>query len=147
MATDSETFTRAGTAIYVELEHTDLSRDPAEAELEAEGWRWGKCFSEVVPEGEYGHVHLDELEPLSRELFERARAAGWPPRSVLERPGPRRAHYLPGAPLVPAKFFSEELEERALATLVEERAKGRPGLRRVLHRLRPGRRGEPSAPL
>lgn len=42
-------------------------------------YRFTKCYSPVVPDGEYGDIHVSTVSlVLSREMFDRCRAAGWP---------------------------------------------------------------------
>ncbi len=41
------------------------------------GYLTGYAWSEVLPEGEGGDTHVSQVVPISKEMFERARAAGW----------------------------------------------------------------------
>jgi hypothetical protein len=43
----------------------------------ARGYRYGRWFSIVEPEGEYGSAHVVNLWEIDRSDFERARAARW----------------------------------------------------------------------
>lgn len=43
------------------------------------GYRYGKYYSEVVPDGEYGSAHVAVLWEITETDFEEARALGWVP--------------------------------------------------------------------
>lgn len=67
-------------AIYGEViespyeEDRELYKEPHMA-----GYRLSRCFSSMCPEGELGDTHISTMIALlSREQFEKARAAGWP---------------------------------------------------------------------
>jgi hypothetical protein len=59
------------------------AREDYEAEVEYDrdnrsvGYVFGRFFSIVVPNGELGSVHVTRLVPVSKDIFERARANGW----------------------------------------------------------------------
>ena len=41
------------------------------------GYRYGKAYSVVEPDGEWGSTHVSTMIPISREMFEAARECGW----------------------------------------------------------------------
>lgn len=43
------------------------------------GWRYGRCYSTAVPEGEMGAAHGSTCTPITESEFEAARARGWQP--------------------------------------------------------------------
>jgi hypothetical protein len=47
------------------------------------GYRYGRWYSQVVPEGEYGSAHVAALWEITVEDFNQARALGWLPGSGL----------------------------------------------------------------
>jgi hypothetical protein len=46
--------------------------------LHDRGWRYGTCWSELVPAGDTGRHHAGYLEPLTAGQLHAARRAGWP---------------------------------------------------------------------
>ena len=46
-------------------------------ERRSEGYVYGTCYSLACPGGERGDTHASKIVPISREMFEKARAAGW----------------------------------------------------------------------
>lgn len=56
----------------------DTAEEMAEHdERRAEGYVYGTCYSLACPGGERGDTHASKIIPISREMFERAREAGW----------------------------------------------------------------------
>jgi hypothetical protein len=43
----------------------------------ARGYRFGKCYSVVVPSGEWGSTHISQMLPITKAQFEFARDNGW----------------------------------------------------------------------
>jgi hypothetical protein len=43
----------------------------------ARGYRFGKAYSVIEPEGEWGSTHISVMLPISKEQFEAARERGW----------------------------------------------------------------------
>jgi len=41
------------------------------------GYRYGRWYSVVVPEGEIGDAHIANLWPLTKEVFDAAKEQGW----------------------------------------------------------------------
>lgn len=66
--------------IYGEvIEHTDFPEDADDiAQARANGYVYGRCFSVLCPEGEFGDTHLTNVgRKISKEEFEAAKASGW----------------------------------------------------------------------
>lgn len=42
-----------------------------------QGWRYGRWFSQVLPEGEYGSAHIVSCWPITQSDYEYAEANGW----------------------------------------------------------------------
>jgi len=71
-----------------EVRHSELaagaSHDEAQAALRrimhayGRGWRHGRCYSVIEPDGESGDTHVAVMTPITAGEFEAARAAGWP---------------------------------------------------------------------
>lgn len=71
----------------LEGQYYDLSNDEDRLELEAtlagirdrheRGYMFGRCYSVVEPEGEWGDTHRANLWPITQAVFESARAKGW----------------------------------------------------------------------
>jgi len=62
------------------IEHFDEYPEEAEkiAEFRARGYVFGRCYSELCPQGELGDTHLTTISvKVSRAVFERAKANGW----------------------------------------------------------------------
>jgi hypothetical protein len=61
------------------LEETEVAveSDPVAHQLYATGYRWCRCFSTACPGGEYGHVHMSAVVPMSAAQFEDARRQAW----------------------------------------------------------------------
>ena len=60
---------------------TELSEDDRESVQEglANGYLFCKCYSVIVPNGEYGDVHCTTAEfPLTEHQFTQARVLEWP---------------------------------------------------------------------
>lgn len=66
----------------------EAGADPEEARYTAErlrdsyarGYRFGKAYSVITPEGEYGSTHVASIAmPITKEQFEQARRDGWRP--------------------------------------------------------------------
>jgi hypothetical protein len=63
----------------------ELGADDEEIEYEREmladtyarGYRYGKCYSVVEPEGEWGSTHISTMVKITKEQFEEAKEAGW----------------------------------------------------------------------
>ena len=55
-------------------------------EMMERGYRFGRAYSVIVPDGEFGSTHVSEMVPLRKEEFEDARKAGWS-WSALATPG------------------------------------------------------------
>jgi len=75
--------------IYGEI----IAAEPGDMPLK-ENSRYVRAFSDYVPDGEYGVIHVASAAgPLSRDAFERARSLGWPSdkaafrRVVVSEPG------------------------------------------------------------
>jgi hypothetical protein len=47
------------------------------------GYRYGKYYSQVCPEGEYGSAHVAALWEITQQDFDEAQALGWLPDSGL----------------------------------------------------------------
>jgi hypothetical protein len=47
------------------------------AESYENGFRFGKAYSVIVPEGELGDTHVSEMTKITKEEFEEAKALGW----------------------------------------------------------------------
>jgi hypothetical protein len=80
--------------IYTPSEYSDLTPGAEmDEEIIAElvqlqqshdlGYRYGRWFSEVVPDGEYGSSHVVNLWQISKADFDQARAAEWHPSPEL----------------------------------------------------------------
>ena len=54
-----------------------MAADPGGRERYRRGYRWCRCFSVQCPEGEFGHVHLGAVIPVSRREFDLASQRGW----------------------------------------------------------------------
>lgn len=57
----------------------DHSDDEIRSSLEARkrGYMFGKAWSAPYPEGELGSTHVSQVIPISEDMFNRARDAGW----------------------------------------------------------------------
>lgn len=52
----------------------------------ADGYLYGNCCSQVVPDGEHGFTHRAAVWPIEQATYEAARVAGWDPsRMPLDR--------------------------------------------------------------
>jgi hypothetical protein len=54
-----------------------MAADPGERERYRRGYRWCHCFSVQCPGGEFGHVHLGSVIPVTRRDFDTANQRGW----------------------------------------------------------------------
>jgi hypothetical protein len=66
--------------IYCQVsEHTEYSEDtPVIEERRKYGFVFGKCYSVLCPEGEYGDTSVGDIKAkITPETFERARLNGW----------------------------------------------------------------------
>lgn len=50
------------------------------------GFRFGRAFSVVEPDGELGETHVSDMIPLSKEEFDEARLLRWIPEEVKKLP-------------------------------------------------------------
>ncbi len=70
-----------------EAAHYDLTKPEEKAEYEyamegirrrhERGYMFGKAYSIIEPTGEWGDTHLANLWPITKDLFEALREAGW----------------------------------------------------------------------
>jgi hypothetical protein len=66
-----------GLLIFCTLEPKASLDDPEERRMREAGLHWYRCYSGLVPDGECGHVHRDQLMEMTAEQFEGARRSGW----------------------------------------------------------------------
>lgn len=62
-----------------EPDEDDYSEDEIASSLDARkrGYMFGKAWSSGYPEGELGSTHVSQVIPISEEMFNCAREAGW----------------------------------------------------------------------
>ena len=60
----------------------------------ARGFRFGRAYSVVEPDGELGDTHVSDMVPISQEEFDEARGLRWIPDEIVKLPwfatAPRR---------------------------------------------------------
>jgi hypothetical protein len=64
-------------AASVEESEAAVESDPVARQLYATGYRWCRCFSTASTGGEYGHVHMSVVVPMSAVQFDDARRREW----------------------------------------------------------------------
>lgn len=60
------------------------------ADAHRRGYRYGKAYSEIEPEGEWGSTHISTMVEITQAQFERAREVGWNGWQLLVLPEDRR---------------------------------------------------------
>lgn len=63
-------------ALGADDEEIEYQRDML-ADAYGRGYRYGKAYSEIEPEGEWGSTHISTMVEISEELFNLARDRGW----------------------------------------------------------------------
>jgi len=52
----------------------------------ADGFRFGRAYSIVCPEGELGDTHVSDMVPITEEEFNQSKGLNWIPEKIVELP-------------------------------------------------------------